>query len=69
MSLLHEIIATRVDAWRAQDYPCTDYPAIAEILQFALDDEQNNQLRYLRNAQFRALEVYWYTSRGQVFGF
>lgn len=60
MSLLHEIIATRVDAWRAQDYPCTDYPAIAEILQFAFDDERNGQLRYLRSAQFRALEVYWY---------
>ncbi len=60
MSLLHEIIAARVDAWRTQDYPCTDFPAIAEILQFAFDDEQNNQLRYLRKAQFRALEVYWY---------
>jgi len=60
MSLLHEIIATWVDAWRAQDYPCSEYPEIAEILQFAFDDEQNNQLRYLRNAQFRALEVYWY---------
>ncbi|MFM8442030.1 MAG: hypothetical protein ACKN9W_01670 [Methylococcus sp.] len=60
MSLLHEIIATRVDAWRTQDYPCTDFPAIAEILQFAFDDEQSGQLRYLRKAQFRALEVYWY---------
>ncbi len=60
MSLLHEIIAVRVDAWQAQSYPCDDYPAIAEFLQFAYEDEQCGQLRYLRKAQFRALEVYWY---------
>lgn len=60
MSLLHEIISARVDAWRAEGYPCADHPAIAEILQFAFDDEQSAQLRYLRKAQFRALEVYWY---------
>ncbi|MCX7112247.1 MAG: hypothetical protein WCI11_04435 [Candidatus Methylumidiphilus sp.] len=60
MSLLHEIIATRVDAWRAEHYPCENYPAIGEFLQFAYEDEQTGQLRYLRKAQFRALEVYWY---------
>ena len=60
MSLLHEIIAARVDTWRAKHYPCKDYPAIGEFLQFAYEDEQTGQLRYLRKAQFRALEVYWY---------
>lgn len=60
MSLLYEAIAARVDAWRADGYPCAEYPAIAEILGYAVDDEHTGQLRYLRKAQFRALEVYWY---------
>ncbi|AFL75024.1 DEAD/DEAH box helicase family protein [Thiocystis violascens] len=60
MNLFHELIAARVDAWRAEGYPCADYPAIAEILGHAIDDERTGHLRYLRKAQFRALEVYWF---------
>lgn len=60
MNLLHELIAVRVDAWRAEGYPCADSPAIAEILGHAIDDERTGHLRYLRKAQFRALEVYWF---------
>ncbi|MEX2314726.1 MAG: hypothetical protein WD628_03345 [Thermomicrobiales bacterium] len=35
-------------------------PAIGEILSFALEGEPPSQLRYLRAAQLRALETYWY---------
>ena len=54
---LFQALGHRVDAWRTERYPCQDYPAIREILEFAQDD--CGQLRYLRHAQFRALETYW----------
>ena len=56
---LHQILHTAVQNWRAEGYACDHYPAIAEILEFAIESEPGN-LRYLRKAQFRALEVYWY---------
>lgn len=59
MNHLHQLIAARVDAWRAKDYACDDSPAIAEILEYAREAETGN-LRYLRRPQFRALETYWY---------
>ena len=66
MSEVHEVLAARVADWRAAGYPSI-YPAIAEILEYAVDDEQagrsypaSGSLRYLRLAQFRALETYWY---------
>jgi type III restriction enzyme len=60
MSYLYQVLAQRVDAWRAANYPCDGYPAIREILEFATEDGEAAQLRYLRQAQFRALETYWY---------
>jgi type III restriction enzyme len=63
MSHLFQALAERVDAWRAARYDCPngpDFSAIREILDFALEDSANGQLRYLRRAQFRALETYWY---------
>lgn len=60
MAHLHEALASRVEEWRRTGCPCDDYPAIAEILAFALEDEEQRRLRYLRAAQFRALETYWY---------
>lgn len=57
MSYLYQALTQRVDAWRAANYPCDAFPAIREILEFATED---GQLRYLRHAQFRALETYWY---------
>lgn len=60
MSHLFQALAQRVDDWRTANYPCADYPAIREILEFALEDGDSGQLRYLRKAQFRALETYWY---------
>ncbi len=53
-------MAKQVDAWRVARYPCDAYPAIREILDFATLDEETGHLRFLRRAQFRALETYWY---------
>jgi hypothetical protein len=56
---LYQKLTQRVAQWRADGYPCADYPAIAEILDYAtLDDGRT--LRFLRLAQLRSLETYWY---------
>ncbi len=55
---LYEQIAARVDEWRARDYPHSDYPAIAEILEYAANPEGSGFR--LRPPQVRALETYWY---------
>ena len=60
MSYLYQALAERVATWRAANYSCDHYPAIREILEFATEDGEAAQLRYLRRAQFRALETYWY---------
>lgn len=63
MQSLFQILAERVDDWRAAHYACPgeqDFPAIREILEFALEDPASGQLRYLRHAQLRALETYWH---------
>ncbi len=60
MNHLFQALAERVDAWRAARYECADFPTIGEVLDFALEDPSTDQLRYLRRAQFRALETYWY---------
>lgn len=60
MTYLFQALSGGVDTWRANNYPCNDFPAIREILEFAVEDAEDGQLRYLRRAQFRALETYWY---------
>lgn len=60
MTHLYQALSERVDAWRSANYPCNEYPAIREILEFAVEDQDNGQLRFLRRAQLRALETYWY---------
>ncbi len=60
MSHLHSALAEQVDTWRTGNYYSEDYPSIAEILNHAIEDDETGQLRYLRKAQFRALETYWY---------
>lgn len=58
---LHEALAARVRDWRDAGYPHETYPAIGEILAFAIDgDGPGATSRYLRAAQLRALETYWY---------
>lgn len=56
---LHRQIAARVEEWRSRGYACEEYPAIAEIMEWALEPESGN-LRFLRRAQLQALETYWY---------
>jgi len=56
---LHQQIAARVTAWRADNYACAEYPAIAEILDWAHVPETGHA-RFLRRPQLRALETYWY---------
>jgi type III restriction enzyme len=58
MENLYGRLATLVGQWRDRRYPHEDYPAIQEILEYALNDE--GQLRFLRKPQLRALETYWY---------
>lgn len=59
MAHLHQQITSRVDAWRSAGYPSSDFPAIAEILEWSHETETGN-LRFLRPPQLRALETYWY---------
>lgn len=58
---LHEALAAKVAAWRAAGHPQARFRAITEILGFAWEGpSEQPQLRYLRAAQLRALETYWY---------
>jgi hypothetical protein len=59
MSHLHQQIAAHVATWRADNYTSAEYPAIAEILEWARDVE-TGQLRFLRPPQLQGLEAYWY---------
>src|SRR5574341_2562802 len=59
MNHLHQLIAARVDQWRNDGYPSTDYPAVGEVLDWSGETETGN-LRFLRRPQLRALETYWY---------
>jgi len=56
---LYEILKIKVKEWRENNYQC-DYPVIREILEYNFLDVENQKLRYLRKAQFEALETYWY---------
>ena len=50
-----------VARWRAAGYPAGDYSLIGEILRFQQTGESDSgELRFLRAAQFAALETYWY---------
>ena len=55
---LHSVLKLKVEEWRKNDYQ-SDYPTISEILEFNSDPQTGN-LRFLRKAQFEALETYWY---------
>lgn len=59
MNHLHQQIAARVNTWRSEDYACPEYPALAEILEWAHIPETGHA-RFLRRPQLRALETYWY---------
>lgn len=59
VNYLHQHLAELVHQWRAGGYPCDDYPAIAEVMEWSLDPTTSN-LRFLRQPQVHALETYWY---------
>ena len=59
MRHLHQQMASRVATWRAENYASDDFPAIAEILEWAHVPEMGHA-RFLRRPQIRALETYWY---------
>lgn len=58
MPHLYELLADKVNEWRNNNYN-SDFPVISEILEYAKISE-SEELRFLRTAQLRALEVYWY---------
>jgi hypothetical protein len=45
MSYPYQALTQRVDAWRASNHPCDDFPAIRVILEFAAEDGEPSQLR------------------------
>jgi len=59
MEYLYQRLAERTAKWREAGYPCDDYPAVAEVLQYQIERETGSR-RFLRHAQLRALETYWY---------
>ena len=59
MPHLYEILDQRTRTWREQGYPCDDFPAIAEILDYQFLDDGKTP-RFLRRPQIKALETWWY---------
>ncbi|MDP3911036.1 MAG: DEAD/DEAH box helicase family protein, partial [Gemmatimonadales bacterium] len=59
MPTLHDRLAPLVKIWRDAGYPYEQFPAIAELLEWARDPESGH-LRFLRAPQLHALETYWY---------
>lgn len=60
MARLFNVIQTRVAVWREAKYLC-DFPAIAEILEYAwIDIDEERTPRFLRSPRIRALETYRY---------
>jgi len=55
---LYNLLKTKVSEWRKDKYK-SDFSSISEILDFNLNFETGG-LRFLRKAQFEALETYWY---------
>ena len=51
MSFLYQILSERVAEWRSSYYPCDDYPAIREILEFAIEDRPNGNPPDFRRTQ------------------
>lgn len=56
--MLYEELKSLVSAWKDSGYPCDEFPAVSEILEWC-HDPQGTNFR-LRVPQVRALETYWY---------
>lgn len=61
MEHLYEKLRNDAEKWRKTGYSCSEYPLIGEILnwQFDSNSPEEGQLKYLREPQFYALEIYW----------
>ena len=55
---IYSQLKPKVIKWRKSQY-ISDFPIISEILNYNYDPEIE-YLRFLRKAQFEALETYWY---------
>ena len=55
---LHSTLKSKVTEWRNSSYK-SEYSVISELLNFNYNSETQT-LRFLRKAQFEALEIYWY---------
>ena len=61
MPTLYEKLKESAGEWRANGYACADYPMIGEILAFQREEREDSPaLKFLREPQFLALEVYWH---------
>lgn len=60
---LYEALAQNVAAWREENYRHDNYPAIAEILEWARQPDV--PAFRLRAPQLKALETYWYLRLGE----
>ncbi|MEO0267819.1 MAG: DEAD/DEAH box helicase family protein [candidate division WOR-3 bacterium] len=56
---INETLRIKLKDWRKSSY-ASNYPVIREIFEYNFLDSENQNLRYLRKAQFEALETYWY---------
>ncbi len=59
MTELHQELAAKVKAWREAGFPVVEYSSASEVLDWAVD-AVSGAPRFLRRAQIRALETYWY---------
>ncbi len=62
MKSLFEKLRDDAQKWQEEGYPCEDFPLIGEVLrwQFVEEPQAKGALKYLRQPQFQALELYWY---------
>lgn len=62
MSILFDDLRQSTLEWRKRGYACDEYPLIGEILFYQTEEQEDNPpvLKFLREPQFLALEVYWY---------
>ena len=61
MPILYEDLQKSALEWRKGGYACDDYPLIGEILSHQKGSQEDRPvLKFLREPQFLALEVYWY---------
>ena len=55
---LFEALKTKIETWRSEGYLCEQYPLLTEILNYQKDEQ--GRLTFLRQAQFEAIETYFY---------